>query len=121
MTEDELQQSDIDGESVHGVVNARELREILSSYEFFYDLSEPALEALAGAAERVFVQAGQRILEDGVPARAAFIVEWWGASSGSRPYGGDKLRAAAISPPPSITFSRGRASAPPGARNAWPA
>jgi hypothetical protein len=76
MTEDELRQSDMEDESVHGVVNARELREILSSYEFFYDLSEPALEALAGAAERVFVRAGQRILEDGVPAYAAFIVEY---------------------------------------------
>ena len=29
MTEDELRQSDMDGESVHGVVNARELREVL--------------------------------------------------------------------------------------------
>jgi hypothetical protein len=66
----------MDGESVRGVVNARELREVLSSYEFFYDLSETALEALAGAAERVFVRAGQRILEDGVPAYAAFIVEY---------------------------------------------
>ena len=76
MTEDEPRQSDMDGESVRGVVDARELREILSSYEFFYDLPEPALEALAGAAERVFVRAGQRILEDGVPAYAAFIVEY---------------------------------------------
>ena len=57
----------MDGESVQGTVSAREL---LSSYEFFCELSEPALEALAGAAERVFVQAGQRIVEDGVPAGA---------------------------------------------------
>ncbi|MEX1328988.1 MAG: hypothetical protein AB1Z29_19465 [Desulfobacterales bacterium] len=31
MTEDELRQSDMDGESVRGVVNARELREVLPS------------------------------------------------------------------------------------------
>ena len=66
----------MDGESVRGAVSARELRETLSSYEFFYELSEPALEALAETAERVFVQAGQRALEDGVPAGAAFIVEY---------------------------------------------
>lgn len=76
MTENELRQSDMDGESVQGVVNVRELREVLSSYELFYDLPEPALEAIAGAAERVFVRAGQRILEAGVPAYAAFIVEY---------------------------------------------
>ena len=32
---------------MQGTVSTRELREILSSYEFFYELSEPALEALA--------------------------------------------------------------------------
>ena len=30
MTEDELRQSDMDGESVRAVVNARELREVLA-------------------------------------------------------------------------------------------
>ena len=75
MIKDEPRRSTTDGEALPGAVSARELRDILSSYKFVYDLSEPALEALAGAAERVFVQAGQRILEDGVPAGAAFIVE----------------------------------------------
>jgi NTE family protein/lysophospholipid hydrolase len=96
MTEDEPQQSSMDSETVQGAVSARELREILSSYEFFYDLSEPALEALAGAAERVFVQAGQRILEVGVPAGAAFIVE----------YG--RLRIVARGSHQTITLEQGR-------------
>jgi NTE family protein/lysophospholipid hydrolase len=86
----------MNGESVQGAVSARELREILSSYEFFYELSEPALEALAGAAERVFVQAGQRILEDGVPAGAAFIVEH------------GRLRIVARRPHQTITLEEGR-------------
>jgi NTE family protein/lysophospholipid hydrolase len=56
-------------------VSGKELREILSSYEKFYGLSDNAYEALAGISERVFVPAGEQILTYGERTEWAYIVE----------------------------------------------
>jgi predicted acylesterase/phospholipase RssA/CRP-like cAMP-binding protein len=61
--------------TTHGSVSSEELREILATDEAFGELSDGAVDALARAAERVFVPAGQRLLEAGPPPEAAFIVE----------------------------------------------